>query len=99
MAGGRETGSPHGCQDVRTVEDRVAASVEVSKATGHRRRPGSPRIGRPAGHCQGHTFFPRPPSAPTTFWTVARGFGNPVGHPGVSRGVCSLSGEVTLERR
>ena len=63
------------------------------------RRPGSPRTGRTAGHCQGHTFFPRPPSAPTTFWTVARGFGSPVGHPGVSRGVCSLSGEVTPERR
>jgi hypothetical protein len=63
------------------------------------RRTGSPRIGRPAGHCQGHTFFPRPPSGPTTFWTVARGFGNPVGHPGVSRGVGSLSGEVTPERR
>jgi hypothetical protein len=66
---------------------------------GGRRRPGSPRTGRPAGHCQGHTFFPRPPSGPTTFWTVARGFGNPVGHPGVSRGVCSLSGKVTPERR
>jgi hypothetical protein len=51
------------------------------------RRTGSPQNGWPAGHCQGHTFFPRPPSGPTTFWTLTRGFGNPVGHPGVSRGV------------
>jgi hypothetical protein len=43
-AGGRETGSPHGWQAVRTVEDRVAASVEVSKATGHRRRRAAVRV-------------------------------------------------------
>ena len=63
------------------------------------RRSGSPQNGRPAGHCQGHTFFPRPPSAPATFWTLGRGSGDPVDHPGVSRGVCSPSGEVTPERR
>jgi hypothetical protein len=63
------------------------------------RRSGSPQNGRPAGHCQGHAFFPRPPSGPTTFWTLARGFGNPVGHPAVSRGVRSPGGEVTPERR
>jgi len=37
-------GRPHGCQDVPTVEDRVAASVEVSKATGHRRRRAATRV-------------------------------------------------------
>jgi hypothetical protein len=43
-AGGRETGSPYGCQAVRTVEDRVTASVAVSKATGHRRRRTQVRV-------------------------------------------------------
>lgn len=43
-AGGRETGSPQGRQTVRTAEDRVAASVEVSKATGHRRRRAADRV-------------------------------------------------------
>lgn len=43
-AGGRETGSPQGRQAVRTAEDRVAASVEVSKATGHRRRRAADRV-------------------------------------------------------
>ena len=82
------------------AKDRVLAGKgRRRRNTSGGRRPGSPRTGWPAGHCQGHTFFPRPPSGPTTFWTVARGFGNPVGHPGVSRGVCSLSGEVTPERR
>lgn len=114
-SGGRRPGSPRigwpaGVRQGRPMAARTSGrwrtglppawrSLRPPVTGGGGRRPGSPRTGRPAGHCQGHTFFPRPPSGPTTFWTVARGFGNPVGHPGVSRGVCSLSGEVTPERR
>ena len=67
--------------------------------TGGGRRSGSPQVGRPAGLCQGRPLLSGPPLGPTTFRTLIRDDGHPLGRSRDSGGVCCPSGGKADGRR